>query len=120
MNDSGHKRLAWLVALLTAWYVVWNGYVFSRRVPLLSTFFKSLGADVPFATRVVLRVCTPTVIWPFVVVAVLFVLVKEIVFESLLTRLLLSVSVFMITACLSAVVTEVIYQPLLQLIEHVG
>jgi len=119
MKPTIERRLSWIVTALASWYVGWTGYVLGRRTPAFRQLFSGLGAELSWPTRTVLSLCTPAVVWPATIVTIAFLLVKERTVESGATKLLLSVIVFMTTACVAAVATEALYQPMFQLIEQV-
>jgi hypothetical protein len=119
MTSTIEYRMSWIVTVLACWYVGWTGYVLGHRAPAFRQLFSGLGAELSWPTRAVLSLCTPAVVWPATIVTIAFLLVKERTVERGATRLLLSVIVFMMTACAAAVLTEALYQPMFRLIEQV-
>src|SRR4051812_19813185 len=105
MTPTIEHRLSWIVTVLACWYVGWTGYVLGRRAPAFRNLFSGLGAELSWPTQTVLSLCTPAVIWPATIVTITFLLVKERTVQRGSTKLLLSVIVFMTTACCAAVAT---------------
>jgi hypothetical protein len=120
MTTFRDSRLSWAVTGLTACYVAWTAFVLSSRVPTFNTLFSSLGAELPLATRLVLRIGKPAFIWPFAVLILTLLAVNELRNRDFRTRVVLSILVFMATACGSSVVTELLFQPMMLLIKQVG
>jgi hypothetical protein len=119
MKTPDDNALSWMVTTLAISYVVWIGYFLPRRVSTFARLFSGLGAELPLPTRVVIATCIPAVLWPVTLGAVAFLIVKELRIERLRTRVLISVIVFMATACASAVISEAIFQPMVSLLEQV-
>jgi hypothetical protein len=105
---------------LTGGYVAWTGYVLASRVPTFDTLFSSLGAELPWPTRIVLIVGKPSIIWPCAVLTLALLVVNEVRSRDFRTRVVISLLVFMATACVSSVVTEALFRPMMQLIKQIG
>lgn len=119
MTEKSEERLSWIVAILASSYVGWTGYVLAHRARAFRTLFAGLGAELPAYTQVVLTVCTPVLVWPVTIAMIAVLLVKEAVVKRIPTRALVSIIVFMATACVAAVVVEALFQPMFQLIERI-
>ncbi len=113
------RRLSLAVNLLSLWYVIWTAYSLVTRVPRFADLFAGLGAELPLPTRLVISVCTPRVIWPLTLVAVVFLIVKEFKVQSTAVKALTSVIVFMLFAGISAFITFAIQEPLISLIGRI-
>jgi hypothetical protein len=119
MTNHLEQRLSWLVAIIASSYVAWTGYILGHRGPVFRALFAGLGAELPLATRWVLAICEPRFTWPLSLGAIAFLVIKEIKVQNVVSRVLISVVVFMATACIAAVTTEAFFQPMFRLIEQI-
>jgi hypothetical protein len=119
MTQNTEDRLAWIAAVVASCYVGWTGYVLAHRAQAFQILFSGLGAELPLPTRVVLAACRPIVVWPVTIGMIAFLMVKEAKIQRVVTRVFISILVFMAAACAAAVVTEALFQPMFQLIERV-
>ena len=115
MKTPSDNALSWTVALFAIWYVAWCGYALCRRVLVYGNLYSGMGVDLPLPTRIAFAICKPAVLWPVSITVLVFLLVKEVRIERFRTRVMISVLIFMAAACASAVITEVIFQPMLTL-----
>lgn len=116
-NSTRDARLAWVVTALSGWYVAWTGYVFARRI--FEGLFAGLGAEVPWPTRVVIKLGTPLTIWSVTSVVLVILVLKEFRLWSIRTRVIISVALFMMTACMASLTTEALFRPMFTLLEQV-
>jgi hypothetical protein len=119
MTQNTEGRLAWIAAVFAGCYVGWTGYILVHRANAFQLLFSGLGAELPIPTRIVLAACRPIVVWPVTIGMIAFLVVKEAKVERVVARVFISILVFMAAACAAVVVTEALFQPMFQLIEHI-
>ena len=120
MSADVDTKLSWLVTGLASAYVAWTGYTLTTRVPAFSSLFAGLGAELPGVTRFAISACRPGVVWPVTIAAITFLVVKELRMPSFRARTLWNIAIFFAAAGIAAVITEALFQPMLQLIQQVG
>jgi hypothetical protein len=119
MKTPSDNALSWMVTMFAIWYAGWSAYSLSRRALVYGGLYSGLRAELPLPTRIALASCSPVVLWVVWIAAVVFLLVKEVRIERFRTRVLISVITYMAAGCTSAVIGEVIFQPMLSLINAV-
>jgi hypothetical protein len=112
--------LSWVVTSLAITYVLWCAYSLTNRVDSFGGLFEALGAELPVVTGVALTFGKAVIVWPAAVVTSIYLIAKEFRLRSTYSRLSASAITFMIWALLIAIVTEALFQPMLQLLRQIG
>ncbi|MHB0972584.1 MAG: hypothetical protein ACYC7A_22735 [Thermoanaerobaculia bacterium] len=121
MNDNRRDRiLSWAVAIVASAYVIWSVVSLGQRVPAFAQLFAGLGAEIPIPTRAVLAVCTPRILWPLGIFLVAVLVAKEFSRTSAGTKIAISVVIFMLVALFGSVATELIFRPMVSLMQQLG